>query len=242
MKRITTALIVGALLVTGALPALAHSFSGTGDCDGWTLKLDGLWGATRIEVDGQSYGTQRTITIPDSSTATRRTFEVRWVKQGPDTVIEKKVRRDLTGCTPTTTTVPETTTTVPETTTTTEVPPSTTLPPSSTSTTLPEEDTTTTTSTVPVDSPTTTVPDTTTSTTPSETTSTTFPAPTTTVTTPQPTVYPDPTDPPPVVQTIPSGETLPETGIESDHLAVAALIALVAGAALIALTPKENTE
>src|SRR5690606_41887177 len=35
---------------------------GEGDCDGWTLKLDGLWrnlGTVDIEVDGVSYGLQR---------------------------------------------------------------------------------------------------------------------------------------------------------------------------------------
>lgn len=103
----------------------------------------------------------------------------------------------------------------------------------------PPSDTTTTSTT----SPETTIPSSTT--TPTGDTSTTVttpppdttPAPTSTAPSPQPTIYPDPTDPPPVVQSsVPSGETLPETGVDSDHLAVVALVALVSGAGLVALT------
>lgn len=112
----------------------------------------------------------------------------------------------------------------PTSTTTTTTPPST-----STSSTSPTETTTTlpndTTTTLPVQSSTTTIP---------ESTSTTNPAPTTTAPTPSSTVYPDPTDPPPV------SETLPETGIETGHLAAIAVIALLAGGGLVAMTPKED--
>lgn len=46
-KRIAGATIVGLLVVGLALPALAHNFQGEGDCDGWTLYLDGTWGGQR---------------------------------------------------------------------------------------------------------------------------------------------------------------------------------------------------
>ena len=99
---------------------------------------------------------------------------------------------------------------------------------------------TTTTSTIPPSSTTTTTPVTTTTlsstTTTVPTTSTVTPTPTSTSVpgTTVPTTYPDPTDPPPVK------ETLPETGIETGHLAAIAVIALLAGGGLVAMTPKED--
>lgn len=105
-----------------------------------------------------------------------------------------------------------------------EPPSTTTTTPASTSTssTSPTETTSTlqivTTTTLPERSSTTTTP---------ESTSTSNPAPSSTVPS---TVYPDPTDPP--------RETLPETGVDSGHLAVIALVALVSGAGLVALTPR----
>lgn len=137
------------------------------------------------------------------------------------------------GTTPqtTTTTVPPTTTTVPETTTTT-VPETTTttVPEVTTSTTQPETTTTTqpvTTTTVPEEPSSTTTTQPPTSTTSSSSTTSTVPSPTSST-------VPAPTTTAPT----PSPETLPETGIESDHLAIVALVALAAGAALVGVSRK----
>lgn len=237
MRRLTVAAIFAALMLV-ALPASAHAWQGTGDCDGWTLTLDGLWGATRIEVDGLDYGRQTTITIPDTSDATSRRFEVRWVKQGPDTVQSRTITRPG-GCTPPTTT-----------TTTTEVPPSTT-------TTLPPDPTTTTSTTNPTTSSTTvtTQPSATTSSTSTSSTvpattpnvpPTSDPAPTTTAPTVTSTIPPEgsatstPEPQPTVVTTEPTRDTLPRTGVGVDGALVAAVAALVAGGGLVALTRDEK--
>ena len=237
MKRLTVAMIFAALMLA-ALPASAHAWSGVGDCDGWTLTLDGLWGAQRIEVDGVDYGRQTTITIPDTSGATSRTFSVRWVKQGPDTVQSRTITRPG-GCTPTTTSSTTTTTEAPTSTTSTTLGITTTSTPS-TSTTEPEG-TTTTTSTPSTMVP----PSSTTSTTPGLSPTSTNPAPTTTAPTPPSTIPPEgsatsTTPLPTIVTTEPTRDTLPRTGVGVDSALVAAVAALVAGGGLVALTRDEK--
>lgn len=141
-------LIVLGLVVVGmlaALPAQAHDWNGSGDCEGWTLNLDGTWNAVEIFVDGVSVGLNLTPTIPDASDATSRTFEVRWDKApaGPsrsDVSVSHTLERDG-NCTPPTTIPEEPTTTTPETPTTTTPEVTTTTQPETT-TTAPEDTTT----------------------------------------------------------------------------------------------------
>lgn len=103
----------------------------------------------------------------------------------------------------------------------------------------PEVEETTTTTTVP--ETTTTVPETTT--TVPETT-TTVPETTTTsvdVTTTSTTMAPTTTTAPPEVQATTVPSTLPFTGVDSDHLAIVAFLALTAGSGLVLMT-RQNAE
>lgn len=96
MKKLLAGLpIVGLLVIGLALPAVAHSFQGEGDCDGWTLYLDGTWNAYDITVDGVSIGLDQVVTIPDTSDNEERTFVVRWWKEGPDVTRTVTVTRVL---------------------------------------------------------------------------------------------------------------------------------------------------
>jgi hypothetical protein len=88
------------LLVFGlALTAQAHNFNGSGDCDGWTLQLDGDFGATEIYVDGQPVGLGLTYTFPDTSDAETRSFTVLWDKPRNDVTVTHVLERVL-DCTP----------------------------------------------------------------------------------------------------------------------------------------------
>lgn len=159
MRKAGLVLTVGVLVGGFALPAWAHNFAGSGDCDGWTLNLDGDWGAVEIRVDGVSVGLAQQVFIPDTSDTTSRTFVVVWDKprgQSDVTVTHTLQRQGNCGTT-TTTTVPETTTTTEEETTTTTVVEETTTTVGESTTTV--EDTTTTVvdpTTTVVDDPTTT--------------------------------------------------------------------------------------
>lgn len=225
MRRLSALALAALLACALALPALAHSFSGGGDCEGWTLHLDGLWGAHDVKVDGVSVGLVLTVQVPDTSDDEAREFTVRWIKQGPDFELTRTIHRQL-DCEQ-------------ETTTTTEVPPSSTVP--STSTTQPEDSTTTTSSTVPASSSTTAPPSTTTSSTPPESSSTTTPAPTTTspslpLTTPPVEVD----DTWPVSETIPETlpDVLPYTGADTGVLVISAVSLLALGWLVVAASYK----
>jgi len=219
-------LLCGASLWFTVSPASAHAFNGYGDCTSWTLVLDGTFGAHTILIDGVAQPTVAlSYVIADESSATTRSFTVKWDKVRDDVVKERTLSRVLNCATTTvpetTTTVPETTTTVPETTTTVEV--TTTVP--ETTTTVPETTTTVpeTTTTVEV---TTTVPETTTTvgeTTTTEQVTTTAPG----LTVPGPTV-------PPTIGTPTSTEReLPRTGIDAWYLFAAAIVCLTVGALLV---------
>lgn len=101
-KLLSGATVLGLVVALGllALPAMAHNFGGDGDCDGWTLQLDGTWNALEIFVDGQSVGLDQTIIIPDSSSDEERSFVVVWDKApaGPsrhDVTVQHKLERVL---------------------------------------------------------------------------------------------------------------------------------------------------
>jgi hypothetical protein len=145
MKRL--ALIVLSIgILSIPLPALAHNFSGSGDCDSWNLLLDGDWGATEIFLDGVSIGLELTPEVADSSDSTSRSFTVFWDKPRNDVTVTHTLSRDLSNCIPVTTTTTVPPTTVPESTTT--LPPTTTQPETTTTierittTTAPESSTT----------------------------------------------------------------------------------------------------
>lgn len=134
MKRRLLIIPIVALMMTMlALPALAHNFTGGGDCDSWNLVLDGTWNAHTIYVDGLSIGLAQTYEVADTSTAESREFTLLWDKPAPlvDVTVTNTLTRDLGNCIP----VPTSTTT-----TTTEVEPT-----STTTTTIIIEPTTTTT-------------------------------------------------------------------------------------------------
>lgn len=168
MKRVTLIGVTVAMVVGLSLTALAHNFEGYGDCDGWTLQLNGDFGATEIFVDEVSVGLAQTIPVPDDSDDTERTFVVRWDK-AQDVIVTHELERDLSQCTtspeqttttstaPTTTTSEATTTTVGATTT--EPTTTTTVVVEETSTTL-DPTTTVPVSTVPTDTPTSSTPET----------------------------------------------------------------------------------
>jgi hypothetical protein len=88
------------LLVFGlALTAQAHNFNGSGDCDGWTLQLDGDFGATEIYVDGNPVGLGLTYNFPDTSDNETRSFTVLWDKPRNDVTVTHVLERVL-DCTP----------------------------------------------------------------------------------------------------------------------------------------------
>lgn len=119
-------LLSGAALIGMSSAASAHDFNGGGDCDSWTLSLDGTYGAHAILIDGVAQPTvSTTYTISDGSDDATRTFTVKWDKDSDDVTKSHTLSRDTSGCTPPTT---ETPTTVPEVTTTT-TPPPTVIPP-----------------------------------------------------------------------------------------------------------------
>lgn len=135
--RMRAAFLLAAGLLTGAAvwgtvgTASAHDFNGGGDCDSWTLVLDGTYGAHTIYIDSVAQSSVKTsYTISDGSDDEYRSFTVKWDKASNDVTKTHTLSRDTDGCNPPTTTVPPTT--VPPTT----VPP-TTVPP--TSTTVPDE-------------------------------------------------------------------------------------------------------
>lgn len=101
MRRflISTAVAMLAVGAWSMSPAAAHNFNGGGDCTGWTLNLDGDWGASRILVDGVDKGLAQTISIPDDSDATSRSFTVTWDK-ATDVVVTHELSRSVEGCQP----------------------------------------------------------------------------------------------------------------------------------------------
>lgn len=122
------ALLCGAAVLGIASPASAHDFNGGGDCDSWTLQLDGLYGAHTIYIDGVAQSTVKaTYVIPDGSDDESRSFTVKWDKPSDDVTRTHTLSRDTDECTPPTTTPP--TTVPPTTTTTTPNPPTTIIPP-----------------------------------------------------------------------------------------------------------------
>lgn len=140
MRRVLMLIpLVGALVFGVMLTAQAHNWNGSGDCEGWTLNLDGQWNALEIFVDGQSAGLDLTPTVADDSDTTSRTFVVTWDKApaglSPSDVTVSHTLERSGDCTTTTTTTPEdtTTTTQPESSTTT-IPEVTTTTPETTTT------------------------------------------------------------------------------------------------------------
>jgi hypothetical protein len=100
LRRLLSITTLALLLVFGlALTAQAHNFNGSGDCDGWTLQLDGDFGATEIYVDGNPVGLGLTYNFPDTSDAETREFTVVWQKPGPDVTVTHVLERVL-DCTP----------------------------------------------------------------------------------------------------------------------------------------------
>jgi hypothetical protein len=119
-------LLSGAALWGATGIASAHDFNGGGDCDSWSLVLDGTYGAHHILIDGVAQSSVKTsYEITDKSTAESRSFTVKWDKDSDDVTKTHTLSRDTDGCNPpdttttTTTTAPPTTTTVPDVTTTT---------------------------------------------------------------------------------------------------------------------------
>lgn len=137
--------IVGLLVVGLALPAQAHNFQWGGDCDSWTLYLDGTWNATTIYVNGESVGLEQVVVVLDDSDAASKSFTVLWDKaRQSDVTVTHVAERDLSGCEET----------PPEDSTTTTAPNAST----STSTTVPDQTPTSTTTSTSQPVPTTTVP------------------------------------------------------------------------------------
>lgn len=100
MKRLTLASLVLALTVGLALPALAHDFTGEGDCTGWTLQLDGTYGAHTILINGQAQSEVATeYFVGDNRPGvTSRTFTVTWDKDQGDVTRQVTLERDLSRC------------------------------------------------------------------------------------------------------------------------------------------------
>lgn len=121
-------LLSGAALLGTISPAAAHDFTGKGDCDSWTLVLDGTYGAHTILINGTARAEVKlTYKIADTSDDESRTFTVKWDKRHGDVTKEHTLKRDTDGCTPPTTSPP--TTQPPPPTTVPEGPPSTLAPP-----------------------------------------------------------------------------------------------------------------
>lgn len=131
-----------ALLLTTLL-LVAWTFNGTGNCSGWTVTQNENQSSFDYwTIDGVSGQIDDSVTskfVADTSSATSRTFAVRWWDEriGPDQQ-EDAQTKTLTrqGCGTTTTTAAPTTTTTeaPSTTTTTEQPSTTTTEPPTTTT------------------------------------------------------------------------------------------------------------
>lgn len=95
LARGTVAILVTALVLLFAPTALAHNFTGSGDCDGWTLVLDGDFGATEIYVDDEPVGLALTYHFPDTSSDESRTFVVSWDKPNNDVTVPHTLTREL---------------------------------------------------------------------------------------------------------------------------------------------------
>jgi hypothetical protein len=88
-------------MLTMVQPAAAHDFDGGGDCDGWTLELDGTYGAHHIYIDGVAQATVKlTYTIPDGSDDESRSFTVKWDKDSNDVTKTHTLERDTDKCGP----------------------------------------------------------------------------------------------------------------------------------------------
>lgn len=124
-------LLSGAALIGATGVAGAHDFGGGGDCDSWTVHLDGTYGAHTILIDGVAQSSVKTdYVISDGSDDESRTFTVKWDKSRDDVTKTHTLKRDTDGCTPPTTESPPTTTVPPTTTTTVpDGPPPTLVPP-----------------------------------------------------------------------------------------------------------------
>lgn len=221
----TAALLVG--LIAVSVPAGASESSVTGDCDGWTVHLDGTWGAYWITIDGvtiygapggqgsDGQGTPIDYFVADTSDTTTRTFEVVWYNHTTGVTTHNPTGTRDVDCDPPDTSVPEDTT----------------------STTVDD-----TTSTTVEDTTSTTVEDTTTTTVPVETSSTSI-ATTSTTDPDTPDTVPPEVSSTTIQPTTTGGgttDTLPFTGLGTDGLALIAFAALVAGAGLILLTRRAS--
>lgn len=200
MRRLAAVSLSAVMLIAVALTALAWDGKGYGDCDGWHITNPAAkWNSADWEMVifpvGLIVGYGDTKFIPPTNDETSRTFQLAWRLIGDGDNYQHqatlKLSRDLTECTPTSTT---------------EAPPS-----STTTTSLPESSSTTTTETTS----TTTVSTSTSTTVPtpeitdSSTSTTSNPAPTITADTTSSTSSPTTTDPP---------AELPHTGIGSGAL------------------------
>jgi len=79
--------------------AAPHDFNGGGDCDSYTIVLDGTYEAHTILIDGVAQAEVKlTYDIPDTSDNEERSFTVKWDKTSNDIIKTHTLERDTSDC------------------------------------------------------------------------------------------------------------------------------------------------